>query len=637
MRATIASCTSLCGALVAATAVLMWPAAAQAQEPAWSACNGLAGYTCATVTVPLDRSAPSQGSVRLSVSRVTAASNPDKIAVVPLAGGPGQAALPLRQSFAGALSAALATRDLLVFDQRGTGSSDPLACGALRSAATLVAAEQGCASELGSARGFYRTIDSVADIEALRIAGGYEKLMLFGVSYGTKVAQAYAAAHPDRVEALILDSVVPVDGPDPFRLSSLRAVPRVLKQLCASGACARATPDVAADLRAVASRLARRPVSGRVTTSSGRQRTETMSESALIGALLSGDLNPALRAELPGSLRAARRGDWRPLLRLASRARTTAAAGYQTTDRTDSTVLFLATTCEELPFGWTRSAGPRQRWTEIGQAAARVPASARGPFSASATLESSSAILCVAWPTAGEAPPATEPLPDVPTLVIAGQMDLRTPVEDAELLRSALPRARFVRVPFTGHSALSSDASTCAADALAAFLAAAPETSCAGVTNRYAPTPRPPASLASVRRSAGVKGRPGRVVAAAIATVTDARRQVIGEALTQNQIPSRVGGLRSGTVSARVSGDEIALTLRRYVYVPGVVVSGRFVTGRGGTVTVRGRGISGQLRITASGAANGTIGGRRVRTGSAASAGRSLPTLAEIRATMRRW
>src|SRR2546426_702926 len=89
---------------------------------------------------------------------------------------------------AAALAAALFTRDLMVSDQRGTGLSGALDCDALHEPLDPTEQATRCASQLGARRGFYRTPDSVADIEALRQAAGYDKLVLFGVSYGTKVA-----------------------------------------------------------------------------------------------------------------------------------------------------------------------------------------------------------------------------------------------------------------------------------------------------------------------------------------------------------------------------------------------------------------------------------------------------------------
>ena len=85
----------------------------------------------------------------------------------------------------------------------------------------------------GPTRTFYTTADTVADIEAIRQAGGYEKLVLYGTSYGTKVAEQYAQDYPSHVEALVLDSVVPPSGPEPLDRSTFAAVPRILAQLCA--------------------------------------------------------------------------------------------------------------------------------------------------------------------------------------------------------------------------------------------------------------------------------------------------------------------------------------------------------------------------------------------------------------------
>ena len=90
-----------------------------------------AGFQCGQLPVPLDRTGAVPGTLTLNVKRVVAASNPTATAVVALAGGPGQAAIPVASEFASILGPSLATRDLLVYDQRGTGSSGRLTCPAL--------------------------------------------------------------------------------------------------------------------------------------------------------------------------------------------------------------------------------------------------------------------------------------------------------------------------------------------------------------------------------------------------------------------------------------------------------------------------------------------------------------------------
>ena len=160
--------------------------------------------------------------------------------MVGLAGGPGQAAIPFASKLAQNIAPALATRDLLVFDQRGTGSS-----GELRSALARARLDRRrtCAAAIGPSRGFYRTAESVEDIEAIRAGRRLRKLVLYGISYGTKVAEAYAAKYPANVEALVLDSVVPPEGPDVFDRSTLQ--PRRPAR-CASSAARRAAAGSAA-------------------------------------------------------------------------------------------------------------------------------------------------------------------------------------------------------------------------------------------------------------------------------------------------------------------------------------------------------------------------------------------------------
>ena len=151
---------------------------------------------CGIVSVPLDRSGRVPGSVPLYVTRTRAHLKPGQArsAIIGLGGGPGQAALPLFSDFADTLGPALRTRDLVVFDQRGTGFSGLLRCPTLDRARTgdPRKAVQACATRLGAARGFYTTRDSADDIEAIRVAEGVDKITLYGTSYGTKVALAYA-------------------------------------------------------------------------------------------------------------------------------------------------------------------------------------------------------------------------------------------------------------------------------------------------------------------------------------------------------------------------------------------------------------------------------------------------------------
>src|SRR3954468_15699346 len=364
-----------------------------------------AGFQCGQLAVPLDRAGVVPGTLTLNVKRVVAASNPTATAVVALAGGPGQAAIPVASEFASILGPSLATRDLLVYDQRGTGSSGRLTRPAFeRDVSSIVDAAAACANQLGPPRGFYRTADSVDDIEALRVESGYQKLVLFGVSYGTKVALDYAAKYPANVESMVLDSVVPPEGSDVLNVSTFKALPRALGELCGNGLCNGITTNVGRDLAAVAHRAAQvgsggqSGFVGKVNTPGGAAIKVRLDRDGLFDILLAGDLNPTLRAELPGALRSAIKGDRRPLLRLRLRAAGLTGipnARAQGEVGGDSDALFVTTRCEESMFPWDRAAGAAQRATQARNAAQAHPPADFGAFGWGVALRSEVIPVCL--------------------------------------------------------------------------------------------------------------------------------------------------------------------------------------------------------------------------------------------------
>ena len=153
---------------------------------------------------------------------------------------------------------------------------------------------------LGPRRAFYTTRDSVDDIDAVRRAVGVDKITLFGVSYGTKVALGYAAKYPQHVERLVLDSVVEPTGPSRSPQESLAAVPRVLAHAVRAG-CEEITTDLLGDSRGSAGRDARGlALRARWSAADGRRKRARIGRLRLLDLLFAGDFDPTLRAELPG-------------------------------------------------------------------------------------------------------------------------------------------------------------------------------------------------------------------------------------------------------------------------------------------------------------------------------------------------
>src|SRR5277367_6819271 len=162
----------LAGVIVTACVCLVVSAAQAQAQIAFAPCGDSNDFACGHLTVPLDPSGNTAGTLTLAIRRHRAPVGEAKDAIIALAGGPGQAAIPFAEQFAQLLGPIASTRDLIVFDQRGIGLSGPLSCHRfeINSAGSPGRAIAECAAQIGPTRSFYATADSVADIEAIRVA-----------------------------------------------------------------------------------------------------------------------------------------------------------------------------------------------------------------------------------------------------------------------------------------------------------------------------------------------------------------------------------------------------------------------------------------------------------------------------------
>jgi pimeloyl-ACP methyl ester carboxylesterase len=598
-------------ALTAASALLLAPAAADAAAR-FRPCAGNDSIGCASVRVPLDRSRPSGSKIRLHVERWPGIGRRRPGALVLLAGGPGQSATAtFDEDYVASLpEQAVRGRDLAVFDQRGTGRSGALRCPRFervvaRSQLSRETAEaERCANDLGSRRSHYTTRNAVGDLESVRKALGVRKLSLLGVSYGTKLALAYARRYPSRVERIVLDSVLATDAPDLLARQSFRVTPRALGDLCAAGACAGISSDPGADLAALVRRIAESgPIAGDLYGGDGRPRRESVTRADLWNAILQGDIDPAARAATPAAVQSALRGDPAPLVRLVKPI-PGALAGYASEPLPFSYATFAATTCEDGPLPWDRTTPPGDRPAQAAERVAAMPDSEFGPFDRATALETEPMNICERWPVLPREPVlGGEPSPRVPALLLSGRDDVRTPVEEARRVAAALPRSTVIEVPARGHGTIGV---RCVRRSLAVFFAGrTPSTAC-GNRREEPPAPIAPTALDQVAPAAGTDGVPGRTVAAIRLTLDDVRRFGF--------FVERGGGLRGG----RFAQGEDSLRLSNVVFVPGVLVSGTLSLGTEeaewvGTLRVSGDAAAdGELTIRRDGSVTGVLDGQRV-------------------------
>ena len=217
---------------------------------------------------------------------------------------------------------------LVAYDDRGTGESGLLDCPARpgRDHGRPAAHGRRRLRRRRSARTarFYSTAEHAEDLEAVRQALGFDKIALFGVSYGTKLAMAYALAHPDHVERLLLDSVLPPELPDPYSANVMRNLPGDADAFCSDGELPRGDEQLRRRRRRGRERA--RGEAGRgqgaARRAARRSTQDASTASSFLSTLLDADLSPGLAAELPGGRpRRAASATSQPLLRLALPAR----------------------------------------------------------------------------------------------------------------------------------------------------------------------------------------------------------------------------------------------------------------------------------------------------------------------------
>lgn len=174
------------------------------------------------------------------------------VTLLGLAGGLGQAATSLLPWAATIFRSIRRTRDVVLIDQRGTGGAHRLDCARAPRSFLVPADAERCIARLSSsaALGQYGTERFVADLERARRALGYDRVVLYGGSYGTRAAYAYARRHPGAVRAAVLSAPAPVSMSvlDNFAEDGRRSLDAIVHDCLADRRCSRAFPHLRKDV-----------------------------------------------------------------------------------------------------------------------------------------------------------------------------------------------------------------------------------------------------------------------------------------------------------------------------------------------------------------------------------------------------
>ncbi len=430
---------------------------------------------CGYLTVPENRSKANGQTIKLAVA-VFRSDNPDKSStpLIYLEGGPGGSALEfLSLTFKDRYADFLENQDVIIFDQRGVGRSQPaLDCKELTNyqinaldrvlsteeviKETNLAAEN-CATRLagtGIELAAYNSAESASDVNDLRIALGYDTLDLYGISYGTKLALTIMRDHPEAVRSSIIDSVYPPqvsinDAPRNFE----RSLKVLFKGCKVDTACNTAFPDLETVFYDTIAELNKTPASFEVLDpTNGRQRMARLDGDGFAGYIFQALYGTEIIPSLPKNIYDVHNGDTRflglwTLLTLAQLDVVSAGMNY-------------AVQCtEEIPFDSRAS---------IETTLSKLNPALNG-FARRNGIEPSQIGLCTTWNPAKPNPIENEAVQsDIPTLVVSGEYDPITPPANGQLAAETLSNGYFFEFPATGHGVIAT--SECALGIAQAFL-----------------------------------------------------------------------------------------------------------------------------------------------------------------------
>ena len=202
---------------------------------------------CGYLIVPEDRSDPNSPTIQLAYAVLYApADNVKPDPVIYLAGGPGGNAVGDLEGWLN--TPYLQDRDLILFDQRGTGYSEPtLNCPEAEQGEDN--ATQACHDRLvsqGVNLQAYNSAENAADVADLQVALGYDEWNLYGISYGTRLALTVMRDHPEGVRSVVIDSVYPpeVNSWEEYGQNTADEFNKLFQGCAADAQCNDAYPDL---------------------------------------------------------------------------------------------------------------------------------------------------------------------------------------------------------------------------------------------------------------------------------------------------------------------------------------------------------------------------------------------------------
>lgn len=441
---------------------------------------------CGFVVVPEDHNDPAGPTIRLAVAVLKDQSeNHQPDPVILLSGGPGEKTVHNAAALAQLLAPVHPNRDLIIFDQRGVGLSEPaLECPEFVQAVfdlldepdpdvalqVMFDAVMACRDRLvseGHNLTMYNTVQNAADVNAIRFALGYDQINLWGGSYGSLLAQATMRDHPEGIRSVAIVSILPlekslfVEG----STTTSNAVVRLLDACAADEACNSAYPNLQEVLFEVIDQLNEEPVPVTVTNPlDGQSYDSILTGDEVLSNLVTFLYFTQIIPVLPQAIYDVHNEDYALMTQLSS----TTLALFELLSRG----MMLSVMCTDDLIGRTPQ--------DLLNIVAALPRQLVGSADPEIVIEHGIFGICENWPVEEADPWVKEPLvSDIPTLVLSGEFDPVTPPEYGQLVAGYLSNSYFFELPGIGHDILG--ASECARSITGNFIAdptQAPDASC---------------------------------------------------------------------------------------------------------------------------------------------------------------
>ena len=356
-------------------------------------------------------------------------------------GGPGIAATKNASFFAMTNNPYRQNNDVVLVDIRGTGGSNPLHCRLLQDKkdlqtqfAVMYPAEsvKACHASLSQNADLtqYTTTNIVRDVEEVRKWLGYEKIHLFGLSYGTRVAQEYLRRFPSSVESAVLHSPTSTGSRMPlYHAQFAQATLDKLFDDCGGDAlCKTNFPALRKEFDELRQRGKKKPFDVVHTLADGSTTRLSVSCDAFQTKIRSLMYEPRTLRQIPFIIHQAHQGNWKPFISFYSEKGTSSeflAEG-----------LYLSISCaEDVPFITKREAKRLTKNTFMGMYRIEQQQTA-----------------CAHWSRGDIPEDFLQPVrSDIPVLILAGEYDPVTPVSMAKEIARYLPNSQLVVIPQMSH------------------------------------------------------------------------------------------------------------------------------------------------------------------------------------------